>query len=183
MIIYDEKCKLGIIWDLHFYSENKSFEYGKINFIIEDELFPKKFADNFTLRTVFSNLKSSFKTQFCPGGKTGYELGNREVDFIKLDYGEEPDIFVIETTELGNKFGKECHANCLHLRIGYCGNEERLFYSEDFGKTYRETRFPKGTVERIVAQLPSAESLRRGTFSKTMVKRFSRPPRKNTLKS
>lgn len=161
MIIYNEKCKLGIIWDVHFYSEDKSFAYGNINFIIENELFPKKFENNFTLGTVFSNLKSSFENKFYPGGKTCYELGNREVDFIKLDYGEEPDIFVIETTELGDKFGEECDANCLHLNIGYCGNEERLFYSEDFGKTYREAKLPKGTVENIILQLPSIDELRK----------------------
>jgi hypothetical protein len=172
VIIYNEKYKLGIMWDIHFYSEDKSFVYGNINFIIENELFPKKFANNFTLGTVFSNLKTCLHTKWSLAGESfekfgDRELGDREVDFARidyeteLDYVEELEIFTIEMTELGDKFGEECDANCLQLWIGYSGDEERLFYSEDFGETFRETRFPKGTLENIISQLPSNEELRK----------------------
>ena len=155
MLIYNEEYEFGIMWNVCIIAEDR-WIYGNINFIIRGEIFPKKFALNFTLLTVFYNLQSSFKEKYYDvKGSENVELGDREVDYHKLDYGEEENIFTIETTELGDKYGDDCDVNCLHLNIGYSGNEERLFYSEDFGESYREIRMPKGTVENIIMQLPA----------------------------
>ena len=153
MLIYNEEYEFGIMWDVSIVSED--WIYGNINFIISDEILPKKFALNFTLGTVFFNLKNSFENKYYDvEGSDNVELGDREIDYHKLNHEEEANIFEITTTELGDKFGYECNANCLQLKMGYSGNEERLFYSEDFGESYREIRMPKGTVENIIMQLP-----------------------------
>lgn len=153
MLIYNEEWKIGIMWDISIVTED-IWVYGNINFIIDGEIFPKKFDNNFTLNVVFSNLKHSFKNKYYPAGSDGNELGNREVDYVKLDYGEEPNIFSLEMAELGMKTRDKCESNCLCLDMGYSGNEERLFYSEDFGETYREIRMPRNTLEDIIMQLP-----------------------------
>ncbi|RQK20020.1 hypothetical protein COH79_11820, partial [Neisseria meningitidis] len=39
------------------------------------------------------------------------------------------------------------------LEMGYSGEEERLFYSFDNGKNFKEIRYKKGTVESVIFQL------------------------------
>ncbi len=152
------KNNFGIIWDICIVSD--TWIYGNVNFIIQGEILPRTFVNNLTLQVVLPNLRNCFKEKYYPAGSDGSELGDREVDYNKLDYGEEPNIFDIETSELGSKFGKDCYGNCLRLSMGYSGNEERLFYSDNFGETYREVRMPKGTVENIIMQLPTYQELK-----------------------
>ena len=153
MLIYNEKYKFGITWNVCIVTED--WIYGSINFIIGEEIFPKKFDTHFTLGVVFGNLRASFEKKYYDvEGTDNVELGDRKVDNHKLDSGEESNIFSIETTELGNKFGNDCSANCLRLSMGYSGDEERLFYSDDFGESYVEIRMPKGTVEDVIMRLP-----------------------------
>ncbi len=152
MLIYNEKYNFGIMWDISI--SNDDWIYGNINFIIDGEIYPKKFANNFTLNVIFSNLKQSFQDKYYPFGISKNELGNRNINYHKLNNGKESDIFEISTSELGDKFGKGCKANCLHLHMGYSDNTERLFYSDDFGDSFKEIRMLKGTVESIIMQLP-----------------------------
>jgi len=155
MLIYNEKHEFGIMWNVCIVAD-ASWIYGNINFIIGGEIFPKKFAINFTLGTVFYNLKNDIRN--CIKNSKNKELGNRKIDYCKLNNGEEENIFDISPVELGDKVGEQCAANCLRLYLGYSGNDERLFYSDDFGETYKEVRMPRGTVENIIMQLPDTYS-------------------------
>ena len=56
-------------------------------------------------------------------------------------------------------YNNTCDIDCLKLEMGYSGDEERLFYSFDYGESYREIRFPKGTVEAVIEALPTYEEL------------------------
>lgn len=49
--------------------------------------------------------------------------------------------------------GSNCEIDCLVLEMGYAGEEERLFYSFDNGKNFKEIRYKKGTVESVIFQL------------------------------
>jgi len=150
MVIYNKEYQLGIIWDISFI--NGTWIYGNINFIIEGEVLPQFFYNNYTLNIVFSCLKNSFPEKDYSSNQSLDELGNREVDHIKLDYGKEVNIFSIETTELGDDY--------LLLWMGYSGENERLFYSKDFGKNYKEIIMKKGTLESIIIQLPNYDELK-----------------------
>ena len=150
IVIYNEEYELGIIWDISLV--NGTWIYGNINFIIEGEIIPKNFSNKFTLATVFLCLKRSFEKKSYSAGQSLGELGNKEVDYIKLDYGEEVDIFSIDITELADYH--------LLLDMGYSGDNERLFYSKNFGKTYKEVVMRKGTLESIIMQLPNHNELK-----------------------
>ena len=39
--------------------------------------------------------------------------------------------------------------------MAYSGDTERLFYSVDNGDSFSEIRYPKGTVESVIYQLPT----------------------------
>ena len=49
--------------------------------------------------------------------------------------------------------GSNCEIDCLVLEMGYSGEEERLFYSFDNGKNFKEIRYKKGTIESVIFQL------------------------------
>jgi len=93
-----------------------------------------------------------FKEKEYPCGSKG-DLGNRMIDYNKLDLGEELNIFQIETTEMGEKFGNDCKYGCTHLWLGYDGLKERLIYSTDFNDTFREIILPRNTVEKVIQEI------------------------------
>ena len=66
--------------------------------------------------------------------------------------GELPNVFLIDTTELG---GYENINTLLFYVWHISGDTERLFYSVDNGDSFSEIRYPKGTVERVIYQLPT----------------------------
>ena len=39
--------------------------------------------------------------------------------------------------------------------MAYSGDTERLFYSVDNGDSFNEIRYSKGSVERVIYQLPT----------------------------
>lgn len=157
MISIDRNKVFAIHWEI--LEVTKSGElYGPIIFTIDGYTYPYQIDDNYILKVVFSNLKESFENLHFYAGQTGDELGERIIDPIKLDYGEEPDIFEIETTELGIAYQNNDRGG-LQIGIGYSGNEERVFVMCGKKQGYREFRFPKGTVEQVVKNLPSPQEL------------------------
>ncbi|WP_025267018.1 hypothetical protein [Bibersteinia trehalosi] len=137
-IAWDEECQIG------------SYKYGKVKIIIGHNIFPKEDGGNYTLQTVFSNMKDSFLERYYPSGKTNGEFGEKEFVLDKWNKLELKDIFVIEVSELGGY----SHVNTLELCMAYSGDEERLFYSFDNGESFNEIRYPKGTIEGVINLLP-----------------------------
>ena len=47
--------------------------------------------------------------------------------------------------------------------LGFLGDEDRFFYTDDYGKEnggiYKEVRYPRGTVENLIMSLPDAQDL------------------------
>ena len=72
-------------------------------------------------------------------------------DIDKYNSLELCNIFSIDTTYMSG--GGNCEIDCLVLEMGYSGEEERLFYSFDNGKNFKEIRYKKGTVESVIFQL------------------------------
>lgn len=155
MILIDKKQLFGVTWEIMQIVDG--FAYGSINFIINNEVIPKSYPLNYTIGTVFFNLQDSFVNKEYPEGSSG-ELGNKKINYSKLDLGEELNIFEIETTEIGNYF-ENCQFGCTRLWLGYTGNKERLIYSTDFNQTFRELILPKNTVETIIMGLPTNSEL------------------------
>ncbi|WP_345489295.1 hypothetical protein [Orbus sasakiae] len=70
-----------------------------------------------------------------------------------MDFSEgSPENCIVLDTGVLSDYG------CLFW-LAFDGNEERLIYSTDYEKTFQEKRYPKGTIEKLISSLPSAESL------------------------
>jgi len=150
----------GFIWTVD--SAIGNFIYGRIQIIIGHEIYPKYCPKSYyTMSVVFDYLKWSFEEKDYRGGSDGVDFGERKFSVKKYVYWKLKNIFSIETSEMGQTHikNKTCDIDCLQLEMGYSGDEERLFYSFDYGYNYREIRFPKGTVETVIEALPTYEEL------------------------
>lgn len=154
MLLIDEELQFGIMWEYVSQSNNQDFHYGTMKILINGEIFPKKTAFNETLNVIFNNMKQSFIAPYYSAGNTGQELGSVIVDNEALSYGRVPNIFSIGLADLEMCHGGWEGYGSLRLELGYADDKERLFYSEDNGETFREIQLKKGTVEKIVMQLP-----------------------------
>ena len=150
----------GVLWKVN--SIREGYVFGKIQIIIGNEIYPKACPENYyTVSVVFANFKGSFTEKCYRGGSDGEDFGERKFSVKKYVYWKLKNIFSIETTEMGQThiYNKTCEIDCLMLKMGYSGDEERLFYSFDYGYNYREIRFPIGTVETVIEALPTYEEL------------------------
>ena len=77
--------------------------YGNIKIRIGDRLYPENndSYDNYTLGTVFFNLKDSFINKYYYGYCTNEDFGENEFNATKWHNGELSNVFLIDTTELG----------------------------------------------------------------------------------
>ncbi|MBN6710618.1 hypothetical protein JFL47_05140 [Haemophilus haemoglobinophilus] len=147
-ILMNEEKTFGVLWAEKSFENNMS--YGFIQIIIGDEIYPDKFIRcDYTLQTVFSNFKKSFSDKYFPAGTEGGDFGERSFDVCMWENLDLKNVFVIETSEMGGSLEQQ-----LSLCLGYSGNIERLFYSFDNEKTFKEIRYRRGTVESIVNLLP-----------------------------
>lgn len=159
-IVNDENT-FGFIWETTSFSADYCF--GKIQILIGNDIYPKICPkDQYTISLVFDSLKWSFKEPYFPGGSDGKDFGEKEFILKKYNESKIRNVFSIETSEMGMKVGDnhDYSLDSLILEMGYSGNQERLFYSFDYGNNFREIRFPKGTVESIVSKLPSNDELK-----------------------
>lgn len=149
--IESAKKDFGVYWSEHFSIDD--YVYGNIKIRIGDRVYPENndSYDDYTLGVVFLNLKDSFVNKYYYGGYTNEDFGEKKFNAMKWHNGELPNVFLIDTTELG---GYE-KINTLYLCMAYSGDTERLFYSVDNGDSFSEIRYPKGTVEGVISQLPT----------------------------
>ena len=94
-------------------------------------------------------------------GSDGRDFGESLFNTSEYNELKLKNVFTIETSDMGltSIYNNTCDIDCLKLEMGYSGDEERLFYSFDYGERYREIRFPKGTVETVIEALPTYEEL------------------------
>lgn len=154
MLIVSDDFKFGVLWEVYEQSDDKSWTYGIVRPIIDGEIFPKKTRFNDTINVIFHNMKHSFSDPYYPAGNTGIELGDRPVSSKQLRKNRVSNIILIGLGELDMYYYVKGYAD-LQLYLGYHNDQERLFYSEDCGRRYREIVLRRGTVEGVIARLPS----------------------------
>lgn len=147
--IISKDGRFGIFWNE---IEDHGWHYGNISILIGNDRYPKgNNAIEYTLETVFGNLKDSFHNKCFQGRNTGEDFGEKQFDIQKWINAELDNVFSIETSELS---GESC-INTLVLLIGYSGDTERLFFSVDNGDNFSEIRFQRGIIEDVISLLPS----------------------------
>lgn len=145
----------GFIWTVD--SIKEPFVFGKVQIIIGNQIYPKVCPnEHYTLSTIFNSLKSSFAEKYYSGGTDGKDFGTAKFNLATYESSKLKNIFSIDTSYMGMKTGNldDCSIDCLILEMGYSGDEERLFYSFDYAKTFKEICYPRGTVENVISRLP-----------------------------
>lgn len=149
----------GFIWNVD--SRSDCFIYGTAQIVIGEAIYPKSLPteDYYTLTTVFGNLKGSFEERYYPSGSTNKDFGERKFELKEYVNLQLTNIFEIETSYMGSGTSRSTELDSLVMCMGYSGDTERLFYSFDYGKSFNEIRYPKGTVESVIKALPTYEDL------------------------
>ncbi|MDB6375139.1 Imm42 family immunity protein [Photorhabdus bodei] len=133
---------------------------GMFNFIINDTLVPGK-GVTMDLYMVISELKESLEDGMR---KNLRDVGN--IPLSDLDFSEgEPENFISLSSELSD-YG-------FIFWLGFDGDEDRLIYTTNYEKTFQEERYPRGTIEKLIKDLPLAEDLvmkKTGAFINTELK-------------
>ena len=161
-IIRDNADTFVITWEITSCANDDptSYIFGKMQILIYGKPCLDPLYDRHTLTSIFPYFRSPF---LCYGedenGKntdgievnTGEEFGEKEFNIQEYNNLTIQNLLIVDTGELDMQG--------LFLRLGYSSDEERLFYSLDFEKTFQEVRYPRGTIESVLAQLPTREEL------------------------
>lgn len=137
-----------------------SYIFGKMQIFIYGKPCLNPLYDRHTLTSIFHYLRPPYSCYAeRENGKnvngvkvnTGKEFGEKRFNIKEYNDLTIQNLLEIDTGELDMQG--------LFLRLGYSDGEERLFYSLDFERTFQEVRYPRGTVESVLAQLPTREEL------------------------
>ena len=123
------------------------WKYGMFNFVIDEKLIPGV-GCMWTLGAVFYHLKSEFEEDWHKNIK---EVGDGPVTELDLPSGEAENVIYIHTAELADTGWQ--------YALGYAGEEERFFYSNDGFLNTHEKRLRRGTVEAVIRSLPNHEDI------------------------
>lgn len=161
-IIRDDADTFVITWEITSCANDDptSYIFGKMQILIYGKPCLDPLYDRHTLTSIFPYLHLPYKCYAeRENGKniygvkvnTGKEFGEKEFNIQEYNNLTIQNLLIVDTGELD--------IQGLFLRLGYSGDEERLFYSLDFEKTFQEVRYPRGTIESVLAQLPTREEL------------------------
>lgn len=120
---------------------------GIFNFIINDMLIPGK-GVTIDLYIVISSLKDSLEAGLK--GING-DIGCLPLELMDFSEGAPEKTISLDVAEL---YDYGCN-----FWLGFDGNEERLIYTLDFENSFNESRFPRGTIEKLIRTLPLANTL------------------------
>lgn len=144
-MIYGDVYLIGIQLELvGIYSNCKC---GIFNFIIDEKLVPGA-GVNLDFFQIIETLKKSLDYGL---NKNMPDIG--AIPLEQLDFsGEVP--FGIIALDADPLYDYGC---CFSL--GFDRDEDRLFYTTDYEKTMQEKRFPRGTIERLIRNLPKYDEI------------------------
>lgn len=120
---------------------------GIFNFIIDDILIPGK-GVTIDLYIVICSLKESLDV----GIKNNKgDVGSTCIESMDFSEGEPENLIALNVAGL---YDYGCN-----FWLGFDGEEERLIYTVDFEKSFSEKRFPRGTIKKLISQLPLTNDL------------------------
>lgn len=164
--------EFSIMYELLEESEDKQWQYGFFNFLIDDQFIPGM-GSNYTLGMTLNHLKgildeierapvvdfSKYTDSFlfCNLSKALGWLPEEELEKALIASEEEFEEILKKNKEL------QLGVNITPLEVSDTGwriyyfrflDEECLLYSSDFGKTVKKKMLSLGTVAGVIKQLP-----------------------------
>lgn len=133
----------------------QSLPIGMFNFIIDDVYYPAR-NDNVSLQAVFEALKGNLESGLLAvtrDFKTSYKRHNYATLLKEVHAGKSQEVMDLTKNSPLSERGFSCY-------LGFDGDEERLLYSNDHEKTFKEIRYDKGTVASVIRSLPDAMVLK-----------------------
>lgn len=147
MIIGDDFLKIAI--QIEFIITDYSSPSGMFNFIINEKLIPGESVTT-DLYVAISFLKDSVRNELIENVK---DIGNIALDELDFSEGAPKNIIWLDTgvTEISGRG--------YWFYLGFNGDEERLIYTIDAGESYQESRYARGTLKKLIDNLPNSYEL------------------------
>lgn len=147
MIIGDDFFKIA--FQLEFMVPDYSSPSGMFNFVINEKLIPGE-SVAVDLYVAISFLKDSVNSEVI---ETTSDIGNINLDELDFSEGAPEGIIWLDTGVA------EISGRGYWFYLGFNGNEERLIFTTDAGKTYQEDQYARGTVKKLIDSLPNPEDM------------------------
>lgn len=147
MIIGDDFFKIA--FQLEFMVPDYSSPSGMFNFVINEKLIPGE-SVAVDLYVAISFLKDSVNSEII---ETTSDIGNINLDELDFSEGAPEGIIWLDTGVA------EISGRGYWFYLGFNGNEERLIFTTDAGKSYQEDQYARGTVKKLIDSLPNPEDM------------------------
>ncbi|WP_380181071.1 hypothetical protein [Kalamiella sp. sgz302252] len=147
MIIGDDFFKIA--FQLEFMVSDYSSPSGMFNFVINEKLIPGE-SVAVDLYVAISFLKDSVNSEVI---ESASDIGNIVLDELDFSEGAPEGIIWLDTGVA------EISGRGYWFYLGFNGNEERLIFTTDAGKSYQEARYARGTVKKLIDSLPNSEDV------------------------
>lgn len=148
MIIGDDFFKIAI--QLEFMIPYYSSPSGMFNFIINERFIPGE-SVVIDLHVAISFLKDSVSNELI---KKTPDIGKIELNELNFSEGAPDGVIWLDTG------AAEISGRGYWFYLGFDGEEERLIFTEDAGENYQECRYSRGTIKKLIDNLPDANELR-----------------------
>lgn len=156
MIIYDEKNKIGIMWEVKSKSYD-NFYFGSIHFVINDTIVPSYFIYSYTINVVFSNLKSSVEEAYNLNLENKVDLPCMNISRDLICGNKMHGLYSIDLADMEQGIAKEKESGFL-MWIGFYKDKEIIFYTSNFGRSIYNVPLTKGTFLKMIKQLPNSKT-------------------------
>lgn len=166
-MIFGQPFVFAVFYELLEKTEDNYWKYGLLGFFIEDELYPSK-GSNYTLSMAMDYLKDS-QSEILSCDNNELIFPDSDLELLRKLAHSHGILLDSDPVDLELPDSKPLGVFLSPLEISDVGfylfyypkdkNEEYLIYTADYGNTAKKTIFKKGTVSRVIAQLPVKDAI------------------------
>lgn len=167
-MIFGQPYEFAVFYDLLEKTDDGHWKFGIFVFFIEDYIYPTK-GSNYTLSMAMDYLKDSHQEIIDCKAKL-LDTSMEDHSFLKIlahSHGmllesDPEDLELPNKEKIGVFLSPLEIADTGFYLFYYPGDEdnEYLIYSSDYGHTAKRTVLKKGTVSKVLRQLPNKDGLK-----------------------
>lgn len=166
-MIFGKPYEFAVFYELLEKTDNDYWKFGIFIFFIEDEIYPTR-GSNYTLSMALDYLKDSldevisYKNSELDTSMEALLLLKKLAHSHGILLCDDPhNLELSEPMKLGIYLSPLEFTDTGFYLFYYPrnNNEEYLIYSSDYGATAKKTVLEKGTVQRVIKQLPNKDKI------------------------